>query len=148
GRGGDAPGAGAPRTPFAQKQSDLYVVPISVPIGNLNAKQLHGIARLLATFGFNEIRTTQDQNLTVPNVPREKIPAIYAEVAKLGLGAPQPGDNVVACPGTSTCRLGITSSTIIGPKLSGGPHDLRIRASGCHNGCAQPETGDIGIYGE
>jgi len=25
---------------------------------------------------------------------------------------------------------------------------LRIRVSGCHNGCAQPESGDIGIYGE
>jgi sulfite reductase (NADPH) hemoprotein beta-component len=54
----------------------------------------------------------------------------------------------VACPGTSTCRLGITSSTLVAPKLSGGPGDLRIRVSGCHNGCAQPETGDIGIYGE
>src|SRR3569833_3405396 len=60
----------------------------------------------------------------------------------------QPGDNVVACPGTSTCRLGITSSKAIGARLSGGPLDLRIRASGCQNGCAQPETGDIGIYGE
>ncbi|MGH8679169.1 MAG: hypothetical protein ACREUQ_12575, partial [Burkholderiales bacterium] len=29
----------------------------------------------------------------------------------------------------------------------GGP-DLRIRVSGCHNGCAQPEMGDIGIFGE
>ena len=25
---------------------------------------------------------------------------------------------------------------------------MRIRVSGCHNGCAQPESGDIGIYGE
>ena len=34
------------------------------------------------------------------------------------------------------------------PELSGGSADLNIRVSGCHNGCAQPETGDIGIYGE
>jgi sulfite reductase (NADPH) hemoprotein beta-component len=66
----------------------------------------------------------------------------------LGLAEPKTGDNVVACPGTSTCRLGITSSTVVAPKLSGGRHDLKIRVSGCHNGCAQPETGDIGIYGE
>jgi sulfite reductase (NADPH) hemoprotein beta-component len=32
--------------------------------------------------------------------------------------------------------------------LNGGEHDLRVRVSGCHNGCAQPESGDIGIYGE
>jgi TusA-related sulfurtransferase len=65
-----------------------------------------------------------------------------------GRGFPPPGDEVGPCPGTSTCRLGITSSKIIGAKLNGGSADLRIRASGCHNGCAQPETGDIGIYGE
>ena len=34
------------------------------------------------------------------------------------------------------------------PKLNGGSQDLKIRVSGCHNGCAQPEAGDIGIYGE
>jgi sulfite reductase (NADPH) hemoprotein beta-component len=81
-------------------------------------------------------------------VPQQKIAAIYAEVESLGLGAPRAGDDVVACPGTSTCRLGITSSTIVATKLDGGSADLRLRVSGCHNGCAQPETGDIGIYGE
>ncbi len=64
------------------------------------------------------------------------------------IGLPVSGDDVVACPGTSTCRLGITSSKTIGAKLCGQAADLRIRASGCHNGCAQPETADIGIYGE
>ena len=148
GRAGPAPGTGAPRLPFAQKQADRYVVPLSVPIGNLDARQLRGLARLMLAFGLHEVRTTQDQNLTFPNVARDRIPALYAEAARLGLRAPKAGDNVVACPGTSTCRLGITSSTVIGPRLSGGLHDLRIRVSGCHNGCAQPETGDIGIYGE
>jgi len=81
-------------------------------------------------------------------LPAEKIEPLRAELAALGLAEPKTGDNVVACPGTSTCRLGITSSTVVAPKLSGGAHDLKIRVSGCHNGCAQPETGDIGIYGE
>jgi sulfite reductase (NADPH) hemoprotein beta-component len=82
------------------------------------------------------------------NVTKANIDLLRATLAALGLGEPQAGDDVVACPGTSTCRLGITSSTIVAPKLSGGKHDLKIRVSGCHNGCAQPETGDIGIYGE
>jgi sulfite reductase (NADPH) hemoprotein beta-component len=81
-------------------------------------------------------------------VPQEKVAALRSGIAALGLGEPKTGDNVVACPGTSTCRLGITSSTVLGPLLSGGKADLHIRVSGCHNGCAQPETGDIGIYGE
>lgn len=148
GGGGAVPGAGAPRQVFAQRQPGLAVVPIAVPIGNLNAAQLRGVAQVLTHFGLREVRTTQDQNLMLPNVRVKDVAAIYAWLAPLGLGAPQPGDNVVACPGTSTCRLGITSSTIVAPKLDGGEADLRIRVSGCHNGCAQPETGDIGIYGE
>ena len=146
---GEICGQGAPRHVVPQKQRGLVLLPISVPIGHLNAKQLRGIARALETHGLDEIRTTQDQNLMVINVPQAKLGSLRKAIAALGLREPEPGDNVVACPGTSTCRLGITSSTLLGPKLRnavGG--DLRIRVSGCHNGCAQPEMGDIGIYGE
>jgi sulfite reductase (NADPH) hemoprotein beta-component len=144
----EAPGIGAPRHVFAQKQPGHFVFPIGVPMGNLNVAQLRGLARLAEAHGLHEIRATQDQNMFLPNVPGDKIEFLRAELAALGLAEPRTGDNVVACPGTSTCRLGITSSTVVAPKLSGGAHDLKIRVSGCHNGCAQPETGDIGIYGE
>ncbi|HET7060994.1 MAG TPA: nitrite/sulfite reductase, partial [Nitrosospira sp.] len=144
----EVPGMGAPRHVFAQKQSGYYVFPISVPMGNLNVSQLRGLARIAEEHQLDEVRATQDQNMFLPNIPEAKIEVLRAELARLGLGEPKTGDDVVACPGTSTCRLGITSSTVVGPKLNGGPHDLKIRVSGCHNGCAQPEAGDIGIYGE
>lgn len=144
----EVPGQGAPRRIFEQKQPGLYVLPISVRLGQLTAPQLRGLAGLLQQFDLPEIRTTQDQNLMLVNVPQVKLADVQAVLAGLGLGLPKAGDDVVACPGTSTCRLGITSSPTVGGKLSGGEHDLRIRVSGCHNGCAQPEAGDIGIYGE
>ncbi|MDL1864161.1 nitrite/sulfite reductase [Betaproteobacteria bacterium PRO5] len=144
----EAPGQGAPRRIFEQKQPGLRVLPISVRLGQLSALQLRGLAGLLKKYDFMEIRTTQDQNMMLVNVPQEMLSEIQLALAGLSLGLPKAGDNVVACPGTSTCRLGITSSPTIGGKLSGGKHDLRIRVSGCHNGCAQPEAGDIGIYGE
>ncbi|MET1085072.1 MAG: nitrite/sulfite reductase [Burkholderiales bacterium] len=143
-----APGPGAPRQVYAQKQLARVVLPISVPLGDLSVARLRGLASLLEEFGLPEMRTTQDQNLILPSVPAERLHAVRLAVQALGMDVPRAGDNVVACPGTSTCRLGITSSTLVAPKLSGGEHDLRIRTSGCHNGCAQPETGDIGIYGE
>ncbi len=124
------------------------MLPLAVTIGDLNPETLRGLTGTLTRHGLADIRTTQDQNLMVLNVPAQRLAALRTDLAALGLKEPQAGDNVVACPGTSTCRLGITSSTIIAPKLSGGAADLRIRVSGCHNGCAQPETGDIGIYGE
>lgn len=144
----ETPFPGAPRRVIEQKQPGRYVFPISLPIGDITAPQLRGIAELMQQEGIEEIRTTQDQKLALIDVREESFPRIRAALAAVGLGEPKPGDNVVACPGTSTCRLGITSSKAIGARLSGGPLDLRIRASGCQNGCAQPETGDIGIYGE
>lgn len=144
----ETPFPGAPRRVIEQKQPGRYVFPISLPIGDISVAQLRGIAELMKQEDIAEIRTTQDQKLALINVHEESFPRIRAALAAVGLGEPKSGDNVVACPGTSTCRLGITSSKAIGARLSGGPHDLRIRASGCQNGCAQPETGDIGIYGE
>ncbi|MDD2775191.1 MAG: nitrite/sulfite reductase [Gallionella sp.] len=143
-----SPGSGAPRALFAQHQAGLSVLPVALPIGDLTPVQLHGIAALLRAHGLDEVHTTQDQNLIILNVSDAALSPLRAGLAALGLKEPRVGDNVVACPGTSTCRLGITASTEIAPNLSGGKGDLRIRVSGCHNGCAQPETGDIGIYGE
>ena len=144
----EVPGIGAPRRVFEQKQLGYYVFPIGVPMGNLNVTQLRGLAQIAQTHELHDIRVTQDQNMFLANVTKAKIESLRAALATLGLREPEAGDDVVACPGTSTCRLGITSSTVLAPKLSGGKHDLKIRVSGCHNGCAQPETGDIGIYGE
>ncbi len=144
----DCDNPGAPRKAFRQKQAGRYALPVSVPIGDLTATQLRGLAKIMELEGLNEIRTTQDQNLLLMDIPEQRLDPVRAALRVLGLGEPVTGDNVVACPGTSTCRLGITASKAIGIKLNGGKHDLRIRASGCHNGCAQPETGDIGIYGE
>lgn len=148
--GGEGPvcGAGAPRSPYAQKQAGLYVFPISVTIGDITPSQLRGIASLLDEEHLTDIRTTQDQNLIIMNVPKARIPQIRARLAEIGLTEPRAGDDVVACPGTSTCKLGITSSKIAAGLLDGGPLDLRIRISGCHNSCAQPDTADIGMYGE
>jgi dissimilatory sulfite reductase (desulfoviridin) alpha/beta subunit len=142
------PGSGAPRKLFAQRQAGLFVLPVALPIGDVKPLQLRGIAALLRAHGLDEVHTTQDQNLIILNVPESKLVQLRSGLAELDLHEPVTGDNVVACPGTSTCRLGITASTVVAPMLSGGNADLRIRVSGCHNGCAQPETGDIGIYGE
>lgn len=146
--GHESPGPGAPRKLFAQRQPGLFVLPVAVPLGDLNVAQMRGITQLLRAHGLSEIHTAQDQNFAILNVAQEQVAGLRAGLAALNLREPAAGDNVTACPGSSTCRLGITSSMVVAPKLSGGVKDLRIRVSGCHNGCAQPETGDIGIYGE
>lgn len=145
---GVAPGPGAPRAPMAQRQPGLVSVPVQVTLGHLSSFTLRGLASLMRKQSLDDIRSTQDQNLVLRGVRAADVAIVVAKLGALGLGLPRPGDNVVACPGTSTCRLGITASQPLGARLQGLAGDLALRVSGCHNGCAQPETGDIGIYGE
>ncbi len=136
------------RKVIEQKQEGRFIFPVSIPLGELNIEQLRGIAKHTSELGIQDIRCAQEQNLLLAHLTSENVEKVRERLATLGFGEPQPGDNVVSCPGTSTCRLGITASKGAAPKLNGGTADLRLRVSGCHNGCAQPETGDIGIYGE
>ena len=139
---------GAPRELLEQKQAGRYVYPVSLPLGDLSAAQMRGIAGLLHSLGLERIRVTQDQNMMLLDIPATALETVHAHLAELGLREPVAGDDVVACPGTWTCRLGITASREISRQLEGGKGDLRIRVSGCHNGCAQPYVGDIGLHGE
>ena len=139
---------GAPRDILPQRQSGLNIVPLHIATGDIASAQLHGIADIMDDLGLEELRTTQDQNLMIIGAGEQILDTLLSRIRDLGLNIPGRGSNVVACPGTSTCRLGITSSKTLAAKLSGGKHDLRLRVSGCQNGCAQPETGDIGLYGE
>ena len=143
-----APGPGAPRAVFAQRQPGMFTVPVSVPLGHVKAGQWRDLGTLLRNFALEQIRTTQDQNLVIRDVPKSQVPSVIEAIKSIGFDVPNPGDNVVACPGTWTCRLGITGSQEMGTLLTGKAPGLRVRVSGCHNGCAQPETGDIGLYGE
>jgi sulfite reductase (ferredoxin) len=145
---GPAPGIGAPRKVFKLKQVGLVTFSVAAPIGDLSPTHLRQLAAIMEREGLSDIRATQDQNFMIVGVPEAKVPGLRAAIAEIGLREPKAGDDVVACPGTSTCKLGITSSKIVGSMVNGGPDDLRIRVSGCHNSCAQPDTGDIGMYGE
>jgi hypothetical protein len=147
---GVAPGPGAPRAPAHQRQPGFSPVPIAVPLAHLKVPQALGLAALMRRHGIAEIRTTQDQNLVLRSVPHDQVAAIVADVEALGLGLPQPGDNVVACPGTSTCRLGITASQesrLPGwPNIAGRPARAAFRVA--TTAARNRRPGDIGIYGE
>ncbi len=132
----------------AQRQPGLYAVPVHVPFGRLNGEQLRGLSRLLPALGLDEVRTTQNQSLLIPNVPSGQLQALRLGLTTLGLREPQAGDDVVACPGTTLCPLAIVSSPALGREVDGGEHNLRIRINGCQNSCAQSDTGDIGLFGQ
>ncbi|WP_275096539.1 nitrite/sulfite reductase [Sedimenticola hydrogenitrophicus] len=136
------------RAPTAQHQEDLNILPVSVPDGRLEIETLRGLADLLVKEGLHDIRTTADQNLSIFNVPTDRLGSLTVALKALGLKLPRCGDLVVSCPGTATCPLGITASRQMAPRLSGGVGDLSVRVNGCQNGCANATISDIGLYGK
>jgi sulfite reductase (ferredoxin) len=85
---------------------------------------------------------------------------LYRELKAVGLGDFGAGTilDVVACPGTDTCKLGIASSRGLARELrqrlaaqyfnlDAAAKALHIKVSGCFNSCGQHHLADIGFYG-
>jgi sulfite reductase (ferredoxin) len=106
------------------------------------------------------LRTTVDQNLMFRWVPNGDLPALFSELAVVGLaeaGADTITD-ITSCPGTDTCKLGISSSRglagelrrqlqLAEKELAPETKALHIKCSGCFNSCAQHHVADIGFLG-
>src|SRR4029434_6353750 len=120
-------------------------------------RELAGIAR---RFSGDSVRTTVEQNIVLRWVSETDLPDLYRELTRIGLGAPGPGTivDVTSCPGTDTCKLGISSSrglagelrTQLAAKsfnLDEAVKNLRIKISGCFNSCGQHHIADLGFYG-
>ncbi len=145
---GEACGMGAPRKALEQRQKGLYAIPVNIPLGDLSIEMIQKISALMNDQHLTQMRMTQDQNLVLVDVPKDRVELIVQQLSEAGLSHVIDQKDVVACPGTWTCRLGITSSRGMANKLLKKDNELKIRVSGCHNGCAQPYVGDIGLHGE
>lgn len=143
-----------------QRQAGYLVVTIKLPLGDATADQMRALAQLARRYTRQTVRTTVEQNLVFRWVAEQDLPALHAQLVQLGLG--ESGANtisdVTACPGTDTCKLGISSSRglaaelherlhAIGPKLAPELRALRIKASGCFNSCGQHHIADMGFLG-
>jgi sulfite reductase beta subunit-like hemoprotein len=110
-------------------------------------------------FSGGYARTTVHQNFVLRWVRDESVYDVWRRLTELGLGdagADQIND-VVSCPGTDSCKLGITSSMGLNHAVrerveSMGIEDpltkrIHIKMSGCPNGCSQHHIANIGFYG-
>lgn len=144
----------------AQRQAGYSVATISCPLGDLTSAQLRALADLSRRHCGDTVRLTIEQNLVFRWVADDDLPALHAELVPLGLGAPGAGTivDVTACPGTDTCKLGISSSRGLAGELrtrlaekavtmDAAVRDLRIKVSGCFNACGQHHVADLGFLG-
>lgn len=142
-----------------QRQDGYVAVTVTVPLGNLSPEQFRGLAEIMRRFSGGTARTQQNQNIVLRWVRQEALPALHAELAALDLGASDAGliSDVVACPGTGTCSLAITSSQAAGYVLRDAlltmgiddplVREIPIKVSGCPNGCGLHHLGGIGLQG-
>jgi sulfite reductase (ferredoxin) len=144
----------------AQKQDGYVVVTVTLPLGDVTANQLRALADLARRFTNETVRTTVEQNFVIRWVSRSDLLEIYQALREVGLGGPGAGTiiDITACPGTDTCKLGISSSRGLASELrkrlaeksfqlEESVQNLHIKISGCFNSCGQHHVADLGFYG-
>jgi sulfite reductase (NADPH) hemoprotein beta-component len=74
---------------------------IDRPPGDASAHEMEAIADIAETYGQDEIRATYEQNLIIPHMAKQHLPAIYDRLAALGLAGAEAGliGDMIACPG-------------------------------------------------
>jgi sulfite reductase (NADPH) hemoprotein beta-component len=132
--------------------------PIGGVPGDASADQMDAVADLAEDYSSDELRVSHEQNLVLPHVALDDLPAVYDRLASVGLSTPNAGlvTDIIACPGLDYCSLATARSIPIAQRLSEhfgdsarsrdiGP--LKIKISGCINACGHHHVGHIGILG-
>ncbi len=142
-----------------QRQAGFSTVQVKVTRGDLTPEQFRGLADIMREYTGGAARTTVHQNFLLRWVRDEAVYEVWQRLGALGLsdaGADQITD-VVSCPGTDSCKLGITASMGLNRAIQERVESMRIddpltkrvhiKMSGCPNGCSQHHIANIGFYG-
>ncbi len=147
----------------AHKNPDLRIVTLSLKRlrqapGDANAEQLEQAAKLADQFSAGEARVSHDQNLLLPWVSSQQLPALWHAARASGFGRANIRllSDMIACPGGDFCALANARSIPIAEAITeryqdmDELHDLGeidLHISGCINSCGHHHSGHIGILG-
>ena len=153
----------AQRNVFPHKVAGHGIITVSLkPVagipGDASAAQMDLMADLGARYSLDELRISHEQNIVLPHVALDDIPAVYDALAAHGLGTQNIGlvSDIICCPGLDYCALATARSIPVAQRISerfGAPEraaeigDLKIKISGCINACGHHHVGHIGILG-
>ena len=126
--------------------------------GDCSAEQMELLADLGARYSQDEIRVHYEQNLILPHVKLDDLPALWKALGALDLDTPNRGlvTDIIACPGLDYCALANARAIPIAqqialkfadPALAEKVGELGIKISGCINACGHHHIGAIGILG-
>jgi sulfite reductase (ferredoxin) len=145
---------------YQQRQPGFVAATINLPLGDITSCQARKLADVLRKYTNEALRTTVDQNLLIRWVHEQDLISLYNDLHPIGLTLSGAGTitDVTSCPGTDTCKLGISSSRGLSAELRERLEArslqfdetlkrVNIRVSGCNNSCGQHHVSDIGFYG-
>ncbi|MFT0892475.1 nitrite/sulfite reductase [Pseudochelatococcus sp. G4_1912] len=126
--------------------------------GDATAEQMDAIADIAERYSFDELRVSHEQNLVLPHVKLDDLPAVFAALQKAGVGTGNAGliTDIMCCPGLDYCSLANARSIPLAQRISerfediARQHeigDLKIKISGCINACGHHHVAHIGILG-
>ena len=124
--------------------------------GDASADQMDIIADLAQRYTGDEIRVTHAQNLVLPHVRRADLFDLWQVLVSAGLATANldRASDIISCPGLDYCTLANARSIPIAQKLAvklapqeADLGELKIKVSGCINGCGHHHAGHIGILG-
>ena len=126
--------------------------------GDASADQLDTAADLADRFSAGEVRVTHQQNLLLPWVRADQLPALWQAARQAGLAKANIGllTDMIACPGGDLCALANARSIPVAAAISERFQDLDelfdlgqidLHISGCINSCGHHHSGHIGILG-
>ena len=126
--------------------------------GDCSAEQMEAVADLGETYSMDEIRVSYEQNLILPHVKLDDVPAVWKGLDAVELATPNRGlvTDIIACPGLDYCALANARAIPIAqaianrfadPDRAENIGELGIKISGCINACGHHHVGAIGILG-
>lgn len=144
---------------FEQKQKGWYGVQLRVLLGDMHSSTARKLADIVRQYAADDIRVTVNQGYLLRFVKAEDLPIVYEKLNELDLAEPgfDTTADITTCPGTDTCNLAISSSYGITRVLEDMMkkefpdiiynNDIKIKISGCMNGCGQHSAANIGFHG-
>ena len=144
---------------YVQKQKGFFAVGIPITVGDIDSKKARQLAKVILQFTRDDNRFSYGQSILLRDVKEEHLPALYLALKELQLDRVgfQRINDIVACPGTDTCNLGIASSMGLAKVLQEvvekeypdliQKYKIDIKISGCMNACGQHTLAHIGFQG-
>jgi sulfite reductase (NADPH) hemoprotein beta-component len=136
----------------------ISLKPIGGTPGDATAEQMEAVAELAKRYSFDEARVTHEQNLVLPHVKKDDLPALFKALDAAGLATANAGlvSDIICCPGLDYCNLANSRSIPVAQAVAEKFADaeraeeignITINISGCINACGHHHVGHIGILG-